>query len=166
LQPSSGRVFVHPHSLGQCIPPHPSVAFSPCHPSSYSRSYLLHRHCGESAGRRRRIARSHSQYWPQCPVFHLNRCDPAVWNHALRSGVWRPGREQVAQVQYLASQTFTTSYPTPHTPHILKRAWRASFYGLIVFGCLFFTESYIFLTLAFRDPIRAMAGIVKFQNCQ
>ena len=67
---------------------------SPRHAWSYGRSYLLHRHCGESAGRRR-FPRSHSWY---CPVFHLYRCNPAVWNHALRSDVWRPGREQVAQV--------------------------------------------------------------------
>jgi hypothetical protein len=44
-----------------------SVTYSPCHPSSYGRSYLLHRHCGEPDGRRR-IPRSRSRY---CPVFHL-----------------------------------------------------------------------------------------------
>jgi hypothetical protein len=64
------------------------------------------RHCGESAWRRRRIARSHCQYWPQCPVFHLNRCDPAVWDHALRSGVWRPGRRVASK-----SRKYSTSRP-------------------------------------------------------
>jgi len=71
---------LHPHNLQQYISPHPSVTFSPCHPSSYGRPYLLHRHCGEPAGRRRRIPRSHSRY---CPVFHLRtllfRIMPSSW---------------------------------------------------------------------------------------
>ena len=49
----------------QYIPLHLLVTFSPCHPISYDRFYLLHRHREESAGRRR-IPCSHSQY---CPVF-------------------------------------------------------------------------------------------------
>ncbi|KAA1471980.1 1-3-beta-glucan synthase [Dentipellis sp. KUC8613] len=61
--------------------------------------------------------------------------------------------------KYLASQTFTASYPAMH-----KEARFASFLlWILVFGCKF-TESYFFLTLAFRDPIRAMAGM-KVQNC-
>lgn len=61
--------------------------------------------------------------------------------------------------KYLASQTFTASYPLLHSQARLGSVllW------LLVFGCKF-TESYFFLTLAFRDPIRAMAGM-KIQNC-
>ncbi|KAI0311204.1 1-3-beta-glucan synthase [Amylostereum chailletii] len=61
--------------------------------------------------------------------------------------------------KYLASQTFTASYPV-----LLKKARLASlFLWVLIFGCKF-TESYFFLTLSFRDPIRALAGM-KIQNC-
>ncbi|KAF5365320.1 hypothetical protein D9758_005437 [Tetrapyrgos nigripes] len=61
--------------------------------------------------------------------------------------------------KYLASQTFTASYPT------LKRGPRLASFALwaLVFGCKF-TESYFFLTLSFRDPIQVMVGM-KIQNC-
>ena len=72
------RVFVHPYN--------PSATFPPCHSCSYGRSYVLHRHRGESS-RRRWIPCSHSRY---CPVFHLYRCDP---DHALRPDVQRTGSE-------------------------------------------------------------------------
>jgi hypothetical protein len=61
--------------------------------------------------------------------------------------------------KYLASQTFTASYPVLHSEARLGSV----FLWFLVFGCKF-TESYFFLTLAFRDPIRAMAGM-KIQNC-
>jgi 1,3-beta-glucan synthase len=61
--------------------------------------------------------------------------------------------------KYLASQTFTASYPVLHSQARLGSV----FLWFLVFGCKF-TESYFFLTLAFRDPIRAMAGM-KIQNC-
>ncbi|RXK35245.1 1,3-beta-glucan synthase component FKS1 [Tremella mesenterica] len=61
--------------------------------------------------------------------------------------------------KYLANQTFTASYP------VLPRNNRLASLGLwfLVFGCKF-TESYFFLTLSFRDPIRVMVGM-KVQNC-
>ncbi|TDL27758.1 glycosyltransferase family 48 protein [Rickenella mellea] len=61
--------------------------------------------------------------------------------------------------KYLASQTFTASYPE------LERSSRMASFGLwfLVFGCKF-TESYFFLTLSFRDPIRVMVGM-KVQAC-
>ncbi|KAK0236382.1 1,3-beta-glucan synthase [Armillaria nabsnona] len=61
--------------------------------------------------------------------------------------------------KYLASQTFTASYPTLETaPRI------ASFLlWLLIFACKF-VESYFFLTLSFRDPIRVMVGM-KIQGC-
>lgn len=61
--------------------------------------------------------------------------------------------------KYLASQTFTASYPKLST-----RARLASI-GLwvLVFGCKL-TESYFFLTLSFENPIRVMVGM-KVQNC-
>ncbi|KAH9972539.1 1-3-beta-glucan synthase [Lactifluus volemus] len=61
--------------------------------------------------------------------------------------------------KYLASQTFTASYPVLDSQARLGSV----FLWFLVFGCKF-TESYFFLTLAFRDPIRAMAGM-KIQNC-
>ena len=61
--------------------------------------------------------------------------------------------------KYLANQTFTASYPK------LPRANRAAsiLLWVLIFGCKF-TESYFFLTLSFRDPIRVMVGM-KVQNC-
>ncbi|KAK0223683.1 1,3-beta-glucan synthase [Armillaria fumosa] len=61
--------------------------------------------------------------------------------------------------KYLASQTFTASYPTLDTaPRI------ASFLlWILIFSCKF-VESYFFLTLSFRDPIRVMVGM-KIQGC-
>jgi len=62
--------------------------------------------------------------------------------------------------KYLASQTFTASYPMLNSQARLGSV----FLWILIFGCKF-TESYFFLTLAFRDPIRAMAGM-KIQNCR
>ncbi|WRT68817.1 1,3-beta-glucan synthase component FKS1 [Kwoniella shivajii] len=61
--------------------------------------------------------------------------------------------------KYLANQTFTASYPK------LSRNSRAASFLLwfLIFGCKF-TESYFFLTLSFRDPIKVMVGM-KVQNC-
>ncbi|KAI3613106.1 1,3-beta-glucansynthase [Moniliophthora roreri] len=61
--------------------------------------------------------------------------------------------------KYLASQTFTASYPSldrgPRLASILL--W------VLVFGFKF-TESYFFLTLSFKDPIQVMVGM-KIQGC-
>ena len=61
--------------------------------------------------------------------------------------------------KYLANQTFTASYPKleagPRAASILL--W------VLIFGCKF-AESYFFLTLSFRDPIRVMTGM-QVQNC-
>ncbi|KAH8978530.1 1,3-beta-D-glucan synthase catalytic subunit [Lactarius hatsudake] len=62
--------------------------------------------------------------------------------------------------KYLASQTFTASYPLLHSQVRLGSV----FLWFLIFGCKF-TESYFFLTLAFCDPIRVMAGM-KIQHCQ
>lgn len=61
--------------------------------------------------------------------------------------------------KYLASQTFTASYPS------LERIPRFAsiFLWILVFGCKF-TESYFFLTLSFKDPIRVMVHM-KVQAC-
>ena len=61
--------------------------------------------------------------------------------------------------KYLANQTFTASYPS------LTRGSRAAscLLWILIFGCKL-TESYFFLTLSFRDPIRVMVGM-KVQNC-
>ncbi|KAJ6591232.1 1,3-beta-glucan synthase [Mycena vulgaris] len=61
--------------------------------------------------------------------------------------------------KYLASQTFTASYPT------LSAKSRAAsiILWLLVFGCKF-VESYFYLTLSFSVPIRAMVGM-KVQGC-
>ncbi|KAF8527179.1 1,3-beta-glucan synthase [Hysterangium stoloniferum] len=61
--------------------------------------------------------------------------------------------------KYLASQTFTASYaPMSRTSRMASIALWA-----LVFGCKF-TESYFFLTLSFRDPIRVMVRMV-VQGC-
>jgi 1,3-beta-glucan synthase len=61
--------------------------------------------------------------------------------------------------KYLASQTFTASYPALETQNRVASAilW------FLVFGCKF-TESYFFLTMSFRDPIQVMVGM-KIQGC-
>ena len=61
--------------------------------------------------------------------------------------------------KYLASQTFTASYPS------LKSTARAASLALwfLVFGCKF-TESYFFLTLSFKNPIQVMVGM-KINGC-
>lgn len=61
--------------------------------------------------------------------------------------------------KYLASQTFTASYPD------LERSPRMASFLLwaLIFGCKF-TESYFFLTLSFRDSIQVMVGM-KVQQC-
>ncbi|KAJ7701840.1 1,3-beta-glucan synthase [Mycena rosella] len=61
--------------------------------------------------------------------------------------------------KYLASQTFTASYPA-----LTKKSRAASILlWMLVFGCKL-TESYFFLTLSLRDPIRVMVGM-KIQGC-
>ena len=61
--------------------------------------------------------------------------------------------------KYLASQTFTASYPSLH-----KEARIASIIlWILVFGCKS-AESYFFLTLSFRDPIAVMVNM-KIQGC-
>ncbi|KAI5450042.1 1,3-beta-D-glucan synthase [Naganishia albida] len=62
--------------------------------------------------------------------------------------------------KYLANQTFTASYPS------LTRSSRIASISLwvLVFG-LKYVESYFFLTLSFRDPIKVMTGM-KVQNCR
>lgn len=61
--------------------------------------------------------------------------------------------------KYLASQTFTASYPSLHTEARLA----SILLWILVFGCKF-TESYFFLTLSFKDPIQVMVGM-KIQGC-
>lgn len=61
--------------------------------------------------------------------------------------------------KYLASQTFTAAYPE------LDRKARATsiFLWVLIFGCKF-SESYFFLTGAFRDPVSVMVGMT-VQRC-
>lgn len=61
--------------------------------------------------------------------------------------------------KYLASQTFTASYPGLQ---LESRLGSIALWAL-VFGCKA-TESYFFLTLSFRDPIAVMVGM-KIQGC-
>ena len=61
--------------------------------------------------------------------------------------------------KYLASQTFTASYPSMTT----KQRVSSVFLWFLVFGCKF-TESYWFLTLSFRESIDAMVGM-KVHSC-
>lgn len=61
--------------------------------------------------------------------------------------------------KYLASQTFTASYADLEG----KTRIASIMLWVLIFGCKF-TESYFFLTLSFRDPIRVMVGM-KIQGC-
>ncbi|KAF8911358.1 1,3-beta-glucan synthase [Mucidula mucida] len=61
--------------------------------------------------------------------------------------------------KYLASQTFTASYPALAS----TSRFASVMLWVLVFSCKF-VESYFFLTLSFRDPIRVMVGM-KIQNC-
>ncbi|KAM6501060.1 1,3-beta-glucan synthase [Amanita muscaria] len=61
--------------------------------------------------------------------------------------------------KYLASQTFTASYP----PLDKKSRLASIFLWFLVFACKF-TESYFFLSLSFANPIRVMAN-TKIQGC-
>ena len=61
--------------------------------------------------------------------------------------------------KYLASQTFTASYPTLDKS---KRAGSIALW-LLVFICKF-VESYFYLTLSFSYPIQVMVGM-KIQGC-
>jgi len=61
--------------------------------------------------------------------------------------------------KYLANQTFTASYP-----HLdVKARWTSIALWFLIFGCKF-TESYFFLTLSFKNPIKVMVGM-KIQGC-
>jgi 1,3-beta-glucan synthase len=62
--------------------------------------------------------------------------------------------------KYLANQTFTASYPKLPT----SARFASCLLWTLIFGCKL-TESYFFLTLSFRDPIRVMTGM-KVQNCR
>ena len=62
--------------------------------------------------------------------------------------------------KYLASQTFTASYPSLEK----KNRIGSVVLWLLVFGCKF-TESYFFLTWSFSFPIQVMVGM-KIQGCQ
>jgi hypothetical protein len=149
------RVFVHSHNLERHIPPHPSVTLSLCHPT-------LLRPVLPSTSPLWRISRAAadpSLSFSALPSFSSHRCDPAVQNHAIRPDVWRPGCEQVARIPRVSNFHGQLSDPT------FRNAPGEHLFivSCLVFGCKF-TESYFFLTLAFRDPIRAMAGM-KIQNC-
>ena len=61
--------------------------------------------------------------------------------------------------KYLASQTFTASYADVER----KSRLASILLWVLIFGCKF-TESYFFLTLSFRDPIRVMVNM-KIQGC-
>jgi hypothetical protein len=73
----------------------------------YGRSCLLHRHCGESVGRQR-IPRSHSRY---CPVFLYISIASTLLFGIMPSGRMFGDRVVSKSRKYLASRTFTASYP-------------------------------------------------------
>ncbi|GAA6035088.1 hypothetical protein JCM8097_002178 [Rhodosporidiobolus ruineniae] len=61
--------------------------------------------------------------------------------------------------KYLASQTFTASYPKLN----LKQRIASVALWVLIFGCKL-TESYFFLTLSFENPVRVMVGM-RVQTC-
>ncbi|KAG8784151.1 1,3-beta-D-glucan synthase [Ceratobasidium sp. 428] len=77
----------------------------------------------------------------------------------LPSGCMFGDRVASKSRKYLATRTFTASYPN------LTRNQRLGSIALwfIVFACKF-VESYFYLTLSFKDPISVMTGM-KIQRC-
>lgn len=61
--------------------------------------------------------------------------------------------------QYVASQTFTASYPRLRGNDM----WMSYGMWILIFGAKLI-ESYFFLTLSFRDPIRVLS-VMKIDNC-
>ncbi|GAA5857352.1 hypothetical protein JCM8547_002235 [Rhodosporidiobolus lusitaniae] len=61
--------------------------------------------------------------------------------------------------KYLASQTFTASYPKLS----VKQRVASIMLWVLIFGCKL-TESYFFLTLSFENPVRVMVGM-RVQTC-
>ena len=113
------------------------------HPQSHCWSNVLHRYCG--AKRHERLSRTNSL--------------ATVLFAIIPSGRMFGDRVAGKSRKYLASQTFTASYPA------LERSNRMGSVLLwfLVFGCKF-TESYFFLTTSFGKPIQVMVGM-KVQNC-
>lgn len=90
-------------------------------------------------------------------IAHLYWCDPAVWNHALRSNVWVGCLTTGSRVSHASVSHLKLSRPVIRS-HILKRTcqWGACFYDF----CIRLTESYFFVTLGFsryNPGWRAMA---------
>jgi hypothetical protein len=120
-------------------------------PPSYGRSYLPHRHCGESAGQAAAAAasypsRSHSlilgiaQFLISIGATLLFGIMPS----GRMFGDWVVSKSR----KYLASQAFTASYPTLRSQARLGGV----FLWFLVFGCKF-TESYVYSkALATSDP--------------
>ncbi|RPB15253.1 hypothetical protein P167DRAFT_571729 [Morchella conica CCBAS932] len=61
--------------------------------------------------------------------------------------------------QYVASQTFTASFPRLYGNDM----WMSYGLWVLIFACKL-VESYFFLTLSFRDPIRILS-VMKISNC-
>jgi 1,3-beta-glucan synthase len=61
--------------------------------------------------------------------------------------------------KYLASQTFTASYPKLSLKQRVASIWL----WVLIFGCKL-TESYFFLTLSFENPVKVMVGM-RVQSC-
>jgi 1,3-beta-glucan synthase len=61
--------------------------------------------------------------------------------------------------QYVASRTFTASYPRLHGNDM----WMSYGLWVLVFGAKL-AESYLFLTLSFRDPVRELT-MMNLDNC-
>ncbi|KAK7680380.1 1,3-beta-D-glucan synthase [Cerrena zonata] len=112
--------------------------------SSDGWSNVLHRYCGEFLSR-----------WFPCPYLGIVQFFISVVATLLfailPSGRMFGDRVAGKSRKYLASQTFTASYPS------LKPSARIAsvLLWVLVFGCKF-TESYFFLTQGFRNPIRVM----------
>jgi hypothetical protein len=112
------RVFVHPHNLEQYISPHPSVTFSPCHPSSYGWSYIAIVENQPGGGGSLALILGTARFFISIGVTLLFRI--------MSSSRMFGDRVTSKSCKYLASQTFTASYPI--LQYIL---WGASFYGFL-----------------------------------
>lgn len=74
-------------------------------------------------------------------------------------GLWGSYLSKKNNRRYVASQTFTASYPRLHGHDM----WMSYGIWVLVFGAKL-AESYVFLTLSFRDPIRYLS-VMNMDGC-
>jgi hypothetical protein len=146
------RTLLHPRILEQRILPHLSVTFLlvtlalTTGPSFYIADSPL-----------RRVSRAAPDLlfsFSVLPSFSFLLVRPCCLDHALRSNVWVGCLTTGSRASHASVSHLKLSRPVIRS-YILKRIWGAHFYDF----CIRLTESYFFITLGFRDTIRAWRGL-------